>query len=305
MVLEHDTAGDPMTDLKWTHKTPQKIAELLQREGIIVSANTVARLLHEMKFSLRVNHKSLGHSNSDRNQQFEFISRLRTRFKRQSLPIISIDTKKKEQIGNFKNPGKKWGRRAEQVNDHDFRSLASGMVAPYGVYDLLANRGSVFVGISHDTPTFAAHSIATWWEKEGARRYLHANKLLILADCGGSNGYRCRAWKTEIQTQLADRFGLTLTIAHYPAGTSKWNPIEHRLFSEISKNWAAEPLVSIDKTLNLIRNTRTKTGLNVRAYLDSNDYPTGVTPDKETFDALRLRPHKTMPKLNYTISPKM
>ncbi len=252
-MLKHDIAGDPMSELKWTHKTPQKIAE----------------------------------------------------FERQSLPIISVDSKKKEQVGNFKNPGRKWDRQAEPVNNHDFRSLASGIVIPYGIYDYLANRGSIFVGVSHDTPAFAVNSIAGWWQHEGTRRYRQARKLLILADSGGSNGYRCRAWKTELQAKLANPFGLTLTVAHYPAGTSKWNPIEHRLFSEISKNWAAEPLTSYDKVLNFIRTTKTRTGLTVSAYLDSNTYPTGIAPDEETLRQLRLRYHNTLPQLNYTISPKM
>jgi hypothetical protein len=294
-----------MTELKWTHKTPQKIAALLQEYGIAVCANTVTRLMHSMDFSLRVNCKCLAKSDPERNQQFEWISELRNRFERQSLPIISIDTKKKELVGNFKNPGRKWGRQAQPVHDHDFRSLASGLAIPYGILDTLANRGSVFVGISHDTPAFAAHSVAQWWHSEGARRYRNARKLLILADSGGSNGYRCRAWKTELQAQLSNRFGLTVTVAHYPAGTSKWNPIEHRLFSEISKNWAAEPLDSYDKVLNCISTTKTRTGLTVSAYLDTNTYLTGITPDEKELSELRLRHHKTMPNLNYTISPKM
>lgn len=171
--------------------------------------------------------------------------------------------------------------------------------------DLMANRGSVFVGVSHDTPAFAAHCIAGWWQREGAQRYPHARKLLILADSGGSNGHRCRAWKTELQAQLCNRFGLTLTVAHYPSGTSKWNPIEHRLFSEVSKNWAAEPLDTYDKILNFIRTTRTQTGLRVRAYLDRTDYQTGITPDAQTLQQLRLRPNTMLPEWNYTISPNM
>lgn len=291
--------------MRWTHRTPDKIAQVLQQQGIAVCANTVARLLHSMKFSLRVNHKSLAHSAPERNQQFEVISHLRTRFQRQALPIISVDAKKKEQVGNFRNPGQKWDRQAVQVNDHDFRSKSIGMAIPYGIYDLMANRGSVFVGVSHDTPAFAAHCIAGWWQREGAQRYPHARKLLILADSGGSNGHRCRAWKTELQAQLCNRFGLTLTVAHYPSGTSKWNPIEHRLFSEVSKNWAAEPLDTYDKILNFIRTTRTQTGLRVRAYLDRTDYQTGITPDAQTLQQLRLRPNTMLPEWNYTISPNM
>lgn len=303
--MQHDTAGDPISGVRWTHRTPDKIAQLLQQHGIAVCANTVARLLHSMKFSLRVNHKCLAASAPERNQQFEFISRLRTRFERQALPIISVDSKKKEQVGNFKNPGQKWDRQAVPVNDHDFRCDSTGVAIPYGIYDLLANRGSVFVGVSHDTPAFAVHCIACWWQRDGAQRYHHARKLLILADSGGSNGYRSRAWKTQLQTQLCNRFGLILTVAHYPSGTSKWNPIEHRLFSEISKNWAAEPLDSYDKILNFIRTTRTQTGLRVRAYLDRTHYQTGVIPNTETLRQLRLRPNTTLPEWNYTISPNM
>jgi hypothetical protein len=242
--------------------------------GVIVSPNTVARLLHQMGYSLRVNHKKLSTDHSpDRNDQFLYLSELRDRFRRRGLPIISVDTKKRELVGDFKNPGARWDLSPRLVNDHDFRSDATGVAIPYGIYDLLANRGSVVVGVSHDTPSFAAHAIAHWWEQEGSLRYPRSRQLLILSDTGGSNGYRCRAWKTELQSQLADSHGLTLTIAHYPTGASKWNPIEHRLFSEISKNWAAEPLDSYAKILNFIRNTCTRTGLTVSAHLDRRQYP--------------------------------
>ena len=191
------------------------------------------------------------------------------------------------------------------VNDHDFRSDSTGIAIPYGIYDLLANRGSVVVGISHDTPAFAAHAIAHWWRQEGWSRYPRSRQLLILSDTGGSNGYRCRAWKTELQSQLADSLGLTLTVAHYPTGASKWNPIEHRLFSEISKNWAGEPLDSYQKILNFIRSTRTQTGLSVTAHLDRRYYPTGTEPTPQQLQALRLKPHQVLPKWNYTISPNL
>jgi hypothetical protein len=246
-LLEHDTAGDPITGIRWTHKTPAGIAELLRQLHIEISANTVARLLHNMDFSLRVNRKAVATDASpDRDQQFRHISSLRTRFERQGLPIISVDTKKRELVGNFRNNGVKWCRTPVRVNDHDFRSDAIGVAIPYGIYDLLANRGSVFVGISHDTAAFAAHSIAGWWRRDGADRYRRRRQLLILADTGGSNSCRTGAWKTELQSQLCNRFGLTVTVAHYPTGASKWNPIEHRLFSEISKTgppsrWTAIP----------------------------------------------------------------
>jgi hypothetical protein len=266
----------------------------------------VARLLHSMNYSLRVNHKTLATGASvDRNQQFEVISALRTRFERRALPMISVDTKKRELVGNFKNPGAKWDHSPVPVNDHDFRSDSIGVAIPYGIYDLLANCGSIFVGVSHDTAAFAAHSIARWWQREGLVRYRRARQLLILADSGGSNGYRCHAWKTELQSRLCNPFGLIVTVAHYPTGASKWNPIEHRLFSEVSKNWAAEPLDSYQKILNFIRGTRTQTGLAVSAYLDRTDYPTGDAPDPEQLRQLRLLPHHTLPRWNYTISPKL
>jgi hypothetical protein len=176
---------------------------------------------------------------------------------------------------------------------------------PYGIYDLLANRGSVVVGVSHDTPTFAAHAIAHGWRQEGLLRYPHSRQLLILSDTGGSNGYRCRAWKTQLQTQLADSHGLTLTVAHYPTGASKWNPIEHRLFSKISKNWAGEPLDTYQKILHFIRSTTTRTGLSVNAHLDRRHYPTGTEPTPQQLQALRIKPHQTLPKWNYTISPNL
>jgi hypothetical protein len=204
--------------------------------GVRVSPNTVARLLHQMGYSLRVSHKKLSTDcNPDRNDQFLYLSDLRQRFQRRGLPIISVDTKKRELVGNFKNPGARWDLSPRLVNDHDFRSDSTGVAIPYGIYDLLANRGSVMVGVSHDTSAFAAHAIAHWWRQEGSTRYPRSRQLLILSDTGGSNGARRRTWKTELQSQLADSLGLTLTVAHYPTGASKWNPIEHRLFSEISK----------------------------------------------------------------------
>jgi hypothetical protein len=276
----------------------------LRQLDIEISANTVARLLRDMDFSLRVNRKAIATDSSpDRDQQFRYISSLRTRFERQGLPIISVDTKKRELVGNFKNNGVKWDRTPVRVHDHDFRSDAIGVAIPYGIYDLLANRGSVFVGVSHDTAAFAVHSIAGWWKRDGAERYRRGRKLLILADTGGSNSCRTGAWKTELQSQLCNSFGLTVTVAHYPTGASKWNPIEHRLFSEISKNWAAEPLNSYPKVLNFIRNTCTRTGLAVSAYLDRRHYPTGTSPDSEQVRRLCLKRHSTLPAWNYSIAP--
>jgi Rhodopirellula transposase DDE domain len=305
-LLEYDTAGDPITGLKWSRRTPAKVAMALGDFGVVVSPNTVARLLHQMGYSLRVNHKNLSTDYSpDRNDQFLYLSDLRDRFQRRGHPMISVDTKKRELVGNFKNPGARWDLSPRLVNDHDFRSDSGGVAIPYGIYDLLANRGSVVVGVSHDTPAFAAHAIAHWWQQEGSLRYPRSRQILILSDTGGSNGYRCRAWKTELQSQLADSHGLTLTVAHYPTGTSKWNPIEHRLFSEISKNWAGEPLDSYQKILRFIRSTKTQTGLSVTAHLDRRNYPTGAEPTPEQLQALRIKPHEILPKWNYTISPNL
>ena len=292
--------------MKWTRKTTEKIAEILQQIDIPVSANTVSRLLYKMDFSLRVNRKQIATSSSPyRDQQFQIISALRARFRRQGLPIISVDSKKRELVGNFKNAGVKWDRSPVRVNDHDFRSDASGAGISYGIYETPDHRGTVCVGISHDTPAFAAHSIATWWKREGSRRHGKAPKLLVLADSGGSNGCRSRAWKTEIQTQLCNPSGITATIAHYPTGASKWNPIEHRLFSGISKHRAAEPLVSYEKMLGFIRNTSTKTGLVVTVYLDRHEYPTGLKPDPQLISSLALKPGKIPPKWNYTVAPNL
>jgi hypothetical protein len=259
-----------------------------------------------MGYSLRVNRKLLAiHSSPDRDRQFQHISELRDRFRHHGLPIISVDTKKRELVGNFKNPGARWECSPRPVYDHDFRSDSIGIAIPYGIYDLLANRGSVIVGISHDTPAFAAHAIAHWWRQEATARYPRSRQLLILADTGGSNGCHPLAWKTEVQAQIANHFGLTLTIAHYPAGASKWNPIEHRLFSEISKNWAGEPLDTYQKILNFIRTTATQTGLTVSACLDRRLYPTGRVPTPEQLLSLRLQPNDLLPRWNYTIAPNL
>src|SRR6059036_3483051 len=247
-----------------------------------------------MKFSLRVNQKKLTTSgSSDRNLQFDYIADLRERFQHGRMPIISVDSKKRELVGNFKSSGARWDREAWAVNDDDFLSDAIGVAIPYGIYQPVNNRGSVVVGISHDTSAFAAHAIAHWWQREGSLQYPQSRQILILADTGGSNSCRRRCWKTEIQSQIADSFNLNVTIAHYPTGASKWNPIEHRLFSEISKNWAAEPLDSYEKMLKFIRTTNTRTGLVVTAYLDRKHYPTGLKPDRRLISALRLKHSNT------------
>jgi hypothetical protein len=305
-LLEHDTAGDPMTGLRWSRRTTTTISEELAALGISVSPNTVARLLYQMGYSLRVNHKQIATTVSpDRNLQFEYLAHLRDRFQRRHLPIVSVDSKKRELVGNFKNPGRCWECAPRRVYDHDFRTDSSGVAIPYGIYDVHENRGALVVGISHDTPAFAAHAIAHWWQQEGSRRYSASRQLLILADTGGSNGCRCYAWKTELQSQLANSFALTVTVAHYPSGASKWNPIEHRLFSEVSRNWAGEPLNSYQKILNYARTTTTQTGLQVTAYLDRRYYPCGLKPSPAQVASLRLQRHETLPEWNYTIKPQL
>lgn len=305
--MKHETAGDPMTGLKWTHKTTVKIATELQALGLDVSPRTVARLLRQMGFSLRVNHKKLARVSKttpeDRDAQFAQIKQLRERCAADRVPLISVDTKKKELIGCFKNPGVAWSQDPIKVKDHDFRSEAIGKAIPYGIYDIQANRGTVFVGTSIDTPKFAVDSIETWWLTEAQHRYPDANELVILADGGGSNGSQSRVWKHDLFEQLCARHGITVTVAHYPPGTSKWNPIEHRLFSEISKNWAGRPLETHEIMLNFLRSTSTTTGLRVRAHLVQTEYEKGIKITDAQMKALPMIRHEALPRWNYTIQP--
>jgi hypothetical protein len=288
----------------WPHRRLRQIAEALGQLGLWICPNTVRQLLDQLGFALHANRKTLaGVSSPQRDRQFRYLGRQRRRFARHGWPVISVDSKKKELVGRFKNSGRVWSRKATPVNDHDFRSQAQGLDTPYGVYDTQANQGSVFVGTSHDTPQFAAEAISQWWHREGRRRYPHATQLLILADSGGSNGYRCRAWKWALQKQLVDRYQLRVTVGHYPPGASKWNPIEHRLFSEISKHWAGKPLDSHSTMLKEIRETRTRTGLKVKSYLVTKQYPSGVKISDEMMRQVRIQMHTAMPQWNYTLVP--
>ena len=295
-----------MTGLKWTRKTTAKISAELRGLGIIVSPRTVAKLLKEMGYSLRVNHKTLARVCKTppevRNAQFEHVAELRDDFATRMLPIISVDSKKKELIGRFKNPGVAWNKTPVQVRDHDFLSEADGKAVPYGIYDVQANLGTLFIGTSRDTAEFAVDSIENWWLTEGRYRYPGATELAILADGGGSNGSTNRAWKRGLYRQLVERHGLTITVAHYPPGASKWNPIEHRLFSEISKNWAGRPLDSFETMLNYIRTTSTKTGLKVKAHLVDRNYPKGVKITDSQMRTLPITTHPSLPKWNYTLT---
>lgn len=305
--MKHESAGDPINGLRWSRKTTARLAEELHTLGIEVSDRTTARLLKQMGFSLRVNHKKISRvckiPAEERDAQFARIAKIRKDFKGKSFPVISVDTKKKELIGQFKNPGAIWSRESVAVNDHDFRSDAKGIAVPYGIYDLDANRGTVFLGTSFDTPEFAAESIERWWRREGQQTYGLVKHIAILADAGGSNGATCRAWKLALHQQLCERHGLTVTVAHYPSGASKWNPIEHRLFSEISKNWAGRPLDSCKTMPNYIRGTRTATGLSVKAYLIRKRYEKGIKIPDTVMDQLPLTHDPKLPRWNYTLRP--
>jgi hypothetical protein len=302
--MKYETAGDPINGLKWTRKTTEKIADALRKAGIDVSRNTVARLLKQMNYRLRVNHKKRSTASpKDRDKQFRYINRQRNRFVQSGDPVISIDSKKKELVGDFKNAGDVWAGTPRVTLDHDFRSEAKGIAIPFGIYDHEANRGFVAVGTSRETAEFAVDSVVMYWTREGRRRYPHAKRLLILADGGGGNRPGSRVWKARLQSKLCDPYDLTVTVCHYPPGTSKWNPIEHRLFSRISANWKGEPLESYERILKFIRTTKTKTGLRVRAMLLRRDYEKGVAVSEDEMKTVRVRKHKTLPKWNYTIRP--
>ncbi len=304
-MLKDEVAGDPMTEQKWIRSSLSRLSGRLADEGHQASSSTVARLLKKMGFSLKANKRKQGMSGCpDRDEQFKYIASQKQQFITAGLPIISIDTKKKELIGDFRNKGQTWRRQAEEVNEHDFPGAAKGRAVPFGVYDPTRNEGYVYVGVSNDTPQFAVHSIARWWEGDGRRRYQGAGALLILADSGGSNGCRARAWKLSLQEKLCDEFGLTVTVCHYPTGCSKWNPIEHRLFSFISKNWEGKPLRTLEVMLGYIRGTRTVTGLSVKAFLDERFYARGRKVTGEDIEGLRLTAHVVCPRWNYTLRPR-
>lgn len=302
-LLQDATAGDPITGLKWTHRSLRKIQKKLRRRGIKLTPPTIARLLHQLHFSLRTNRKRLaGIRDLDRDRQFRYLTQLRRLYITLGFPAISVDTKKKEWVGNFKNPGRGWRKRNRDVLDHDFPSWAIGRAIPVGVYDLAYKDGYVLVGVSHDTPTFTAATIRRWWLDVGRHRYPGARRLLIEADGGGATDRRKWGWKVALQ-RLADEFGLIITMTHYPPGASKWNPIEHRLFSLISANWAGEPLVSYETILKHIRTTKTESGLPCRARLDKKEYPAEhrVSPADKVW--VRLKRRSIRPQLNYTICP--
>lgn len=305
-LVDPATRGHPESPLRWTCKSTRKLAEELCRQDYPVCDRTVASLLRKAGYNLQVNRKTReGASHPDRNAQFLYINEQVLSFQECRQPVISIDTKKKELVGNFKNAGQEWQPEGEpeEVNVHDFPNPKLGKAIPYGVYDMIHNEGWVSVGIDHDTAQFAAASIHRWWEKMGAKRFPRARKLMITADGGGSNGYRTRLWKVALQ-DLADKLGLTLSVFHFPPGTSKWNKIEHRLFCQITKNWRGRPLTTYEVVVKLIAHTTTATGLIVRAALDSREYETGIKVSDEELAKLRLTPAKFHGEWNYSIAPR-
>jgi len=290
----------------WTGLRLEQISRRLKQLGLSVCANTVRRLLDVLGYALHANRKSLsGPQSPERDNQFRYIQHQRHELTRDKLPIISVDTKKKELVGSFKNAGRIWSREALAVNDHDFRSQAKGIAIPRGLYDVPANRGSVLIGTSHDTPQFAVDAIVDWWRGEGRRRYPQAWELLILADSGGSNAARCRLWKYALQEKLVDAYQLSVTVCHYPTGTSKWNPVEHRLFSEISKHWAGQPLTDYTTIVRLVAQTRTQTGLQVKCALSAKHYATKIKVSDKQMAELDLLKHPILPQWNYTLLPRI
>lgn len=301
------TRGEPDSPLRWTCKSTRELADALGRQGIAITAPVVGRLLRGLGYSLQSTAKTIeGRQHPDRDAQFQYLNRLTKRYLRQQCPVISVDTKKKELVGRYENKGREWQPKGEPetVNVHDFLDRETGKAIPYGVYDLGRDEGWVSVGRDHDTASFAVQSLRRWWHSMGRRRYPHAKRLLICADAGGSNGYRLRLWKIELQ-RLADETGLQITVCHLPPGTSKWNKIEHQLFCRIAMNWRGRPLISHEVVVNLIGATRTRTGTRVRAELDHKNYPTQVKVSDQQLAQVQLTPHSFHGEWNYTVSPSI
>ncbi len=306
-LVEPVTRGDPESPLRWTCKSLRRLSKELRAQGYQASHTLVGQLLHEAGYSLQANRKTReGTHHPDRDAQFEHINRRVRRQLKRGAPAISVDTKKKELVGDFKNGGQEWRPKGkpEEVRVHDFLDRQKGKAIPYGVYDLGANKGWVSVGVDHDTASFAVNTIRRWWRNMGRRTYPHADSLLITADSGGSNGVRLRLWKWELQ-KLADDTGLTLHVCHLPPGTSKWNKIEHRMFSFISKNWRGKPLLTHAAIVNLISATQTQKGLTVRCVLDRKKYPKKIKVTDEQMHTLRLTPDRIHGDWNYTIRPRL
>jgi hypothetical protein len=302
-LLRDDTAGDPISGLRWTHRSLRKLSEALHRQGQNSAPPTIARLLRQLHFSLRTCRKrKAGINDPDRDRQFRYLVRLRKLFLAQKWPVISVDTKKKELIGEFKSAGRCWRHEERDVLDHDYPTWAKGRAVPTGIYDLTYNDGLIVIGTSQETPTFEVLAIRRWWLETGRSRYSQARHLLVQVDSGGANDHRKWEWKVALQ-QLADEFGLTITVTHFPPGASKWNPIEHRMFSLISANWAGDPLNSYETMLKHIRTTRSSAGFHCRACLDRHQYTPHCKFKPEEKNFVRLKRRKVLPNWNYTILP--
>lgn len=305
VLVDPVTRGDPMSPLRWTCKSAARLAAELRGQGHPVSERSVNRLLHASGYSLQSNRKTIeGGDHPDRDAQFQHINRRVKAYQKQGQPVVSVDAKKKELVGRFRNGGREWqpSGEPEEVNVHDFIDKGLGKAIPYGVYDQTANIGWVSVGVDHDTAEFAVETLRRWWRQMGSRVYTQATRLLITADSGGSNGSRCRLWKVELQ-RLASETGLRISVCHFPPGTSKWNKIEHRMFCHITENWRGRPLVSREVVVNLIGHTTTETGLSIRSQLDDGSYPTGREVTDEQMSGLSIRRDRFHGEWNYTLLP--
>ena len=303
-ILEENTAGDPMSKLKWTNKSTYTIADELKNKSKNISEDSIGRIIKQLGYSLQANIKSKeSGSSEERDSQFRYINEQVKLFEKKNMPVISVDTKKKELVGNFKNSGRKWQKKgkAEIVNVYDFESLAKGKAIPYGVYEILKNNGFVNVGISHDTSEFAVESIKQWWKNIGKRNYKNTKELLICADSGGSNANRSKLWKYYLQ-RFVNKTKLKITVCHFPPGTSKWNKIEHKMFSFISMNWKGKPLRNYEMILNLIEGTKTKKGLKIKAKMDKKIYELGKRISEKQIEKINILDHKINPQWNYTLS---
>jgi hypothetical protein len=305
-LVEDEVAGDPMSDKKWIRCSLRKLSQLLVEQEKVLGRSTIRRLLKKMKYGLKGNNKRFtGPAHPQRNLQMRYIRRVSKLYLAQGHPVISVDSKKKELIGNFCNRGQVWCRQADEVNAHDFPQDALLRAVPYGIYDLAHNQGQVIVGTSADTPEFAVAAILDWWGNPNRPAFADESKLLILCDAGGSNGYRPRCWKQQLQQTLADAFGVEVMVCHYPTGASKWNPIEHRLFSQISLNWTGKPLRTVETLLGYIRDTMTTTGLTVKATLLDRPFDKGRKVSHSIWKALKIEPRPICPQWNYIVRPRL
>jgi alkyl hydroperoxide reductase subunit AhpC len=303
-ILEENTAGDPMSKLKWTNKSTYTIADELRNKNKNISEDSIGRIIKQLGYSLQANVKSKENGSSqERDSQFRYINEQVKIFEKKNMPVISVDTKKKELVGNFKNNGRKYQKtgKAEIVNVYDFEKFSKGKAIPYGIYEVLKNNGFVNVGMSHDTSEFAVESIRQWWKNIGKRNYPKAKELMICADSGGSNANRSKLWRFYLQ-KFANKTGLKITVCHFPPGTSKWNKIEHKMFSFISMNWKGKPLRNYEMILNLIEGTKTRKGLKIKAKMDKNIYETGQKISEEEMEKINILEHEINPQWNYTLS---